>query len=99
MDRRQPIFRRIRSRVHTKHGYGRHALFKAEIMRKEPLANRQDRDNRIIYQENLALKQRQADTFHELNRVEGMLSNHIPLQQRAYALRRSLGPAAVAEGQ
>ncbi len=70
-------------------------------MRKEHLAKRQDRDNLIIYQENVALKQRQADTFNELNRVEGMLGEHMPMLQRAYmsrqrdALRTNLGPAAL----
>ena len=63
----------------------------------------QAREKMIIYANNLALKQRQADVFNEIHRAEGMLSNHIPLVQREYlsknrdALRKTLGTAALPE--
>ncbi len=100
---------RYRSRVHTNHGDGRHALFKAGLMRQEHKKRHQEREKLLLYSQNLITRQRQADVFNEIHRIEGMLSNTNPFLAREYIsharhaelgtakdqLRASLGPRPV----
>ena len=89
---------RIKSRVQTRHGFGRDEHFVAERIRKEHMhqKNRQARQDLIAMRQKLALGQMQADISNELHRVEGYLQTqtrvvrHDLLTQRQSALRREL---------
>ena len=66
---------RIKSRVQTRHGFGRDEHFVAERFRKEHMhqKNRQARQDLIAMRQKLALGQIQADIANELHRVDGYL--------------------------
>ncbi len=55
----------------------------------------------MVCSQTLIMRQRQADAFNDIHRIEGLLSNTIPHLQREYLshtrnkLRKSLGPQAV----
>ena len=92
---------RIKSKKQTAHGYGRDALFKSERMRREYWRNYKQREELLVLKESLALKQKQADVFNELQRVEGYIGNLTHASRLSYLttnrdrLRKELGRLAV----
>ena len=92
---------RIKSKVQTRHGYGRDELFVSERIRKEHLRNYKERQDLIAMRQKLALGQMQADISNELHRVEGYLAPNIRvvrkemLEERQAALRKELAKLGV----
>ena len=94
---------RIKSKVQTRHGYGRDEHFISERLRKEHMhqKNRQARQDLIAMRQKLAVGQMQADISNELHRVEGYLLPNIRvvrqelLQERQGALRKTLAKLGV----
>ena len=92
---------RIKSKVQTRHGYGRDEHFVSERIRKEHLRNYKERQDLIAMRQKLALGQMQADISNELHRVEGYLAPNIRvvrqgmLQERQSALKKELAKLGV----
>ena len=92
---------RIKSKVQTRHGYGRDELFVSERIRKEHLRNYKERQDLIAMRQKLALGQMQADISNELHRVEGFLLPNIRvvrkglLEERQSAVRKELAKLGV----
>ena len=94
---------RIKSKVQTRHGFGRDEHFISERLRKEHMhqKNRQAREGLIAMRQKLALGQMQADVANELHRVDGYLKTqtrvvrHDLLTERQSALRKQLAALGV----
>ena len=92
---------RIKSKVQTRHGFGRDELFVSERIRKEHLRNYKERQDLISMRQKLAIGQMQAEVSNELHRVEGYLLPNIRvvrqelLQERQSALRKELAKLGV----
>ena len=92
---------RIKSRVQTRHGFGRDEHFVGERIRKEYLRNYKERQDLISMRQKLAVGQMQADISNELHRVEGYLQGNIQvvredmLKERQSALRKELAKLGV----
>ena len=94
---------RIKSKVQTRHGYGRDEHFVSERIRKEYMhpKNRQAREDLISMRQKLAVGQMQADISNELHRVNGYLQAQIRvvrkdmLSDRQSALMKELAALGV----
>ena len=92
---------RIKSKVQTRHGFGRDEHFVSERIRKEHLRNYKERQDLISMRQKLAVGQMQADISNELHRVDGYLQGNIRvvrhdmLEERQAALRKELAKLGV----
>ena len=94
---------RIKSKVQTRHGFGRDEHFISERLRNEHMhqKNRQARQDLIAMRRKLALGQMQADVTNELHRVDGYLQTQTRvvredlLKERQSALRKELAKLGV----
>ena len=94
---------RIKSKVQTRHGFGRDEHFISERLRNEHMhqKNRQARQDLIAMRQKLAIGQMQADVTNELHRVDGYLQTqtrvvrHDLLSERQSALRKELARLGV----
>ena len=92
---------RIKSKVQTRHAYGRDEHFVSERIRKEHLRNYKERQELIALRQKLAVGQMRADISNKLQRVEGYLLPNIRvvrkglLEERQGALRKELAKLGV----
>ena len=94
---------RIKSKVQTRHGFGRDEHFISERIRNEHMhqKNRQARQDLIALRQRLAVGQMQSDIRNELHRVDGYLLEQIRtvrtelLEDRQSALRKELAAIGV----
>ena len=61
---------RIRSKVHTKYGHGRDALFLGERLRKEHWRTQQERQDLIVLRQNLERNRQLSEVKGQLEKVE-----------------------------
>ena len=64
---------RIRSKVHTKYGHGRDALFLGERLRKEHWRTHQERQDLIVLRQNLERNRQLSEVKGQLEKVETYL--------------------------
>ena len=92
---------RIKSKVQTRHGFGRDEHFVNERIRKEHLRKHKERQDLTVLRQRLAVGQMQADVANELHRVNGYLQpmtlvvREDLLRERQSSLRKELAKLGV----